>query len=257
MKALEKELKKIEKAEARMRQQAEKKSDPAWKGKLEEKIPDKVMSGLQKAFSKAFYLIFENGTVWIEKTYDRDSLEKDFMIKDYAVDIKGKRKELAKLKNDVQGGNMLNTLLPTVEGVGLGALGIGLPDIALWTGMLLKGVYETALKYGFSYETPEEKLFILHMLKASMLNGAGWTEANDAVDAYIREAGHHIPSSKELKAQIEDTANVFATDMLVLKFIQGLPVVGMFGGVGNPVYYQKIMKYVQLKYRKRYLLLKI
>ena len=59
MKALEKELKKIEKAEARMRQQAEKKSDPAWKGKLEEKIPDKVMSGLQKAFSKAFYLKFD------------------------------------------------------------------------------------------------------------------------------------------------------------------------------------------------------
>lgn len=257
MKALERELKKIEKAEEKLRRQAEKKLEPAWKKKLEERIPEKLLSGLQKAFSKAFYLIFENGTVWIEKTYDRDSLEKDFMIKDYAVDLKGNRKELAKLKHDIQGGNMLNTLLTTVEGVGLGALGIGLPDIVLWTGMMLKGVYETALKYGFSYETPEEKLFILHMLKASMLNDAGWPAANDAVDAYIRETDHHVPSPKELKAQIEDTANVFATDMLVLKFIQGLPVVGMLGGAGNPVYYQKIMKYVQIKYRKRYLLSKI
>lgn len=257
MKALERELKKIEKAEAHMRQQAEKKSVPAWKEKLEEKIPDKVMAGLQKAFSKAFYLVFENGAALIEKTYDRDSLEKDFMIKDYAVDIKGKRRELAKLKHDVQGSNMLNTLLTTVEGVGLGALGIGLPDIVLWTGMLLKGVYETALKYGFAYETPEEKLFILNMLKASMLNDAEWTAANDAVDAYIQETRHHVPSPDELKEQIEDTADVFATDMLVMKFIQGLPVVGMLGGAGNPVYYQKIMKYVQLKYRKRYLLSKI
>lgn len=257
MKALERELKKIERVEESMRRRAEKKSDPIWKEKLEERIPDKAMSGLQKAFSKAFYVIFENGTVWIEKTYDKDSLDKDFMIKDYAVDIKGKQKELAKLKHGIQGGNMFNIFLTTVEGIGLGALGIGLPDIALWTGMMLKGVYETALRYGFSYETPEEKLFILHMLKASMLNGIGWTVANGAVDAYILETDHNIPSLKELKVQIEDTANVFVTDMLVLKFIQGLPVVGMFGGVGNPVYYQKIMKYVQIKYRKRYLLTKI
>ena len=59
---------------------------------------------------------------------------------------------------------------------------------------------------------------------------------------------------KELKRQIEKTANAFATEMLVTKFIQGLPVVGMLGGAANPVYYQKIMRYIQLKYRKRYLI---
>lgn len=257
MKELKRELNKIEKAEARMRLQAEKKSAPAWKEKLEEKIPDKVMTGLQKAFSKAFYVVFENGAALIEKTYDRDSLEKEFMVKDYAVDIKGKRRELTKLKHDVQGGNMLNTLATTVEGIGLGALGIGLPDIVLWTGMLLRGVYETALKYGFGYEAPQEKLFILNMLKAPMVNGAEWIAANDAVDIYIQETEHNIPSPEELKAQIEDTAEAFATDMLAMKFIQGLPVVGILGGAGNPVYYQKIMKYVQLKYRKRYLLSKL
>ena len=41
--------------------------------------------------------------------------------------------------------------------------------------------------------------------------------------------------------------------MLLLKFIQSLPVVGMIGGMGNPVYYHKVMKYAGLKYRKRYL----
>ena len=46
----------------------------------------------------------------------------------------------------------------------------------------------------------------------------------------------------------------FALDMLVLKFIQGLPVVGVLGGAANPVYYRKIMRYVQLKYKKRYLI---
>ena len=42
--------------------------------------------------------------------------------------------------------------------------------------------------------------------------------------------------------------------MLLLKFIQGVPVVGIIGGAANPVYYNKVMKYVQLKYRKRYLM---
>ncbi len=44
MKADEKELRKIEKTEERLRRQAEKKTTPVWKSKLEEKIPDKVMT---------------------------------------------------------------------------------------------------------------------------------------------------------------------------------------------------------------------
>ena len=42
--------------------------------------------------------------------------------------------------------------------------------------------------------------------------------------------------------------------MLLLKFIQGLPVVGILGGAANPLYYHKITAYTQLKYRRRYLL---
>ena len=48
-----------------------------------------------------------------------------------------------------------------------------------------------------------------------------------------------------------------ALDMLCLKFIQGIPVVGMIGGLGNPVYGHKILNYVRLKCYKRYLLEKI
>lgn len=61
MKAIEKELQKIAKAEERMCRQSEKKKEALWKTKLEEKIPDSIMAGLQKAFSKAFSLIFEKG----------------------------------------------------------------------------------------------------------------------------------------------------------------------------------------------------
>ena len=62
---------------------------------------------------------------------------------------------------------------------------------------------------------------------------------------------------KFVRYEIEDTSKFFATDMLVLKFIQGLPIVGVVGGVFNPVYYNKIMNYIRLKYHKRYSLDKL
>ena len=54
--------------------------------------------------------------------------------------------------------------------------------------------------------------------------------------------------------QIKATASAFAVDMILLKFVQSLPVVGILGGAANPVYYRKVMNYVRLKYHKRYLL---
>ena len=60
-----------------------------------------------------------------------------------------------------------------------------------------------------------------------------------------------------LEEQMQQTASAFAVDMLLLKFIQGMPVVGVLGGAANPIYYRKVMKYVQMKYRKRYLLKQI
>ncbi len=159
---LEKELQKIEREEGRLIRSAQKHKDaPSWKAELENKIPEKVMSGLQKAFSKAFYLIFEKGTVIIEKTYDKESIAKEFQINDYAMDIKGSRKEIARIRSGASGSNVLNTVVTTVEGVGLGVLGIGLPDIVIWLGVLLRGIYETALNYGYDYEAMEEKMRIL------------------------------------------------------------------------------------------------
>lgn len=255
---IEKELNKIERREQKLLYYAEKhKTDPAWKTELEKRIPEKVMGGLQKAFSKAFYLIFEKGAAVIEKTYDKSSIEKDFQINDFAVDVKGRRKEIGHIHSSAFKSNTINTLATTIEGIGLGILGIGLPDIVLWAGILLRGVYETALKYGFDYETPEEKLFILKMIETSMASGEEWTDLNAEIENYIVQDAFVVPDDNELKEQIERTSAAFATEMLVTKFIQGIPVVGVLGGATNPVYYQKIIQYVQLKYRKRYLMGKL
>ncbi len=273
------ELKNIEKEEEKLRKHAGQEKGSKWKEALEERIPQKVLVNLKKAFGKAFELVFEKGTGIIEKTYPKEEMEKDFQIQDYAFELKGKRKELKKMKAASSKRNLKNLTISTVEGAGLGFLGIGLPDIAVFTGMILKGTYETALHYGFAYDTLEERLFLLKLLEASVSKGEVWKRCNEEADRMIedlvsrqsasqgqslqqsvsegqssRQSVSEGQSSQQGAAeQLAKTADAFAVDMLAAKFIQGLPIIGIAGGLSNPVYYSRIMKYVQLKYRKRYL----
>ena len=45
---------------------------------LSEKVPRKLQETFNTAFTKAFTLIFEKGTGVIEKTYNRENMEKNF-----------------------------------------------------------------------------------------------------------------------------------------------------------------------------------
>ncbi|MDE6983230.1 MAG: EcsC family protein [Lachnospiraceae bacterium] len=262
---VDKELAAIARAEERLEKQAVQHHAAKWKEALEQKIPQKVYDNLQKMFCVAFELIFEKGTALIEKTYSNHDLEKDFQVHDFAVELKGSRKELRSLKAEVNRSNLVNMAVSTVEGISLGVLGIGLPDIVLFLSVILKGTYETAVQYGFSYETQEERLYILKLLETAMSKGERWTACNAAVDRWIASADWHNADggavgttfeAVKVSEQTRRTADAFAVDMLLAKFIQGIPVAGILGGITNPVYYGRIMRYVQLKYHKRYLLQK-
>ncbi|MBQ4086857.1 MAG: EcsC family protein [Clostridia bacterium] len=253
-KALQKELASVEKAELKLQKKAEAPA-PAYKEKIESKIPDTVLTTLKTTFAKAFGIVFSRGTALIEKGINKENLSADFDVYDYAVDKKGSRKELKQLRKAAKKSDFVNLSVTTAEGVGLGALGIGLPDIVLFIGMILKGVYEVSLRYGYNYDTPEEQYFILTMLKTALSQGTVWHASNTEVDRIL--SSDSGTDKKTVAKQMEETAETFATDMLVLKFIQGLPIVGVLGGMFNPVYYRRILTYVSLKYHKRYLLDKL
>lgn len=90
-------------------------------------------------------------------------------------------------------------------------------------------------------------------METALTKGPLWTEKNQGVDAFLYQGLMEEPTKEALSQQIQATAQTFAMDMLVLKFIQGLPLVGALGGAANPVYYRRVLNYVQLKYHKRYL----
>ena len=54
--------------------------------------------------------------------------------------------------------------------------------------------------------------------------------------------------------QIRKTSAALANEMLYLKFVQGIPVVGIAGGISDAVYQKKITDYVQMKYKRRFLI---
>ena len=251
--ALNKELLSVEKQEQKMEQAALKAKPAVWKKELENRIPEKVSAGLESAFCKGFGVVFDQGRIIIEKSYNKEDLQADHAIRDFAVQLKGSRKELKQMHRSAMQSGFVNMAVTTVEGIGLGALGVGMPDVVLFLGNLLKGVYETALNYGFDYESRQEQLLILKMMQTALSNGESWLHRNAEVEEMLELETVDI-TDDVFKQQVKDTASAFAMDMLLLKFIQGLPIVGIIGGAANPVYYSKVMKYVQLKYRKRYLL---
>lgn len=253
IKTLNKEFLALQRKEDKLMAAAVKARKPGWKKALEEKVPEKVYAGLNSAFAKGFSLVFQHGRKLIEKTYKKDVIHQQHTARNEGFQTSGSRKEMKLLHKNARKANTLNITLTTVEGIGLGALGVGMPDIVLFLTTVLRGVYETALHYGFEYESRFEQMLLLKMMAASLSAGEDWFHRNKEVNDWIL-AGPREISEEDFQVQIQDTASVFAVDMLLLKFIQGLPVIGVLGGAANPLYYNKILSYTQLKYKRRYLL---
>jgi len=253
---LKKELSRLEKREEKLRLASINSKSPSWKKELEKRLPDKVYAGIESAFCKAFSLTFEQGRNIIEKSYDKEALSAEHSIRDYAISVKGGRREIRSMSKSASKSGLINLAVTTLEGIGLGALGVGLPDIVLFISTLLKGTYETAINYGYGYESRQEQYLILKMLSVPLKTSEDWAYSNVEIDRLMQSGTGDI-SDEDFAAQMRTTASDFALDMLTLKFIQGIPVIGLFAGAANPFYYRKISQYVNLKYQKHYYLKKL
>jgi len=248
----EQQSKKLMKKEQKLIEKKKTKEEDKWTQSLMNKVPEKLKETLYHAFLSAFRLIFEKGTGIIEKTYDKKKQEDDYLVNELNDQLRSSKKTVRAFSKKARGSGMKNQVISGVSGIGLGLLGLGIPDIALLVGLILKGIYEIAVSYGYDYQQEEEQSYILLLIQGGILNGDLFLSVNESVNDYLNKRGEFT-----LDALIEETSMILADEMLVMKFIQGIPIAGVIGGAFDAIIMKKITEYADVKYQQRFLQEKI
>ena len=254
----DKEWELLLKQEDKMLRKRENKKESQINKLLEDKVPEKLQSTLNAAFRKAFEIVFSKGSGIIEKTYDKEKYDFEYENRERWHAETGNRRSLKSFSKAASAGKNKNILLSGIEGAGMGALGVGIPDIPVFTGVILKSIYEVAMSYGFEYESDFEKFFILKIIEVSMQESDKFEKQNDELNRFIDEVDKYefVVEKEDIDYQIAAAANSVSKEMLYMKFVQGIPVIGIAGGLTNTVYLKKIVDYAELKYRRRFLISK-
>ena len=248
------EMQKIKKQEDKLLEKRADKKDSYLNRLLADKVPDKLQGTLDAAFAKAFRLIFEKGTALIEKTYNKDEREKKYLINEYSAEVRKTRKSARSFSKNAAGAGMKNMALSGISGIGMGAVGVGLPDIPVFTGMILKSIYEIALSYGFDYDSEEERYFILLIIQGALTYGDEMLAVNELINEFIeeRDGEPRLGDDYSQEDMIVRTAGCLSRELLYMKFLQGIPVAGVIGGAYDVVYMKRIVEYARLKYARRF-----
>lgn len=246
----EKEWLRVQKQEEKFLEHGKSKTNSPVTAAIEEKIPEKVAVSLKVGFGKAVSLILEKGTDVIEKTYDKDDLQKEYQINQFAYELKQDGKSARAFRNAAKTSSHKNMAISGVKGVGFGLMGVGIPDIPVFVSMIFRSIYEISLSYGYDYESEEEKQFILQILRTSLTAGEDLLQENKEVNDFILGKRAAVDRQQEV-AVLSDR---LAQEVLCSKFVQGIPVVGVMGGVADVLFMERILKYVKLKYDRRFVL---
>lgn len=218
---------------------------------LDRLVPEKLAGALEAAFCKAFALVFEKGAGPLLRAGRRR--ERDCRVRQYAADLQEDRRTLGAFSRAAESGGWGNVLLSGAAGAGMGVLGIGLPDIPVFTAMLLKSLYETAASFGFPCGTAAERRFVLALIETALCTGAELRSRSRALDAFA-QTERWPQGTPGLAEQMESAARRLSAAMLYGKFLQGVPVVGVLGGAEDAVCLRRIQRYAAIKYRKRFLI---
>lgn len=225
--------------------------------KINEKLPEKLKSILDAAFYKGFQLVFEKGNTYIEKTYNKNKIQIEYDLNNYAVDKFSSKKYIKRLDQQSKQSKALNSSIAVLEGGILGILGIGLPDIPLFISVIIKTMNEISLSYGYEYDSKEEKAYILSLISGAMSKGEKQKEINERIDLLGRNIDSNIVITIDLEESMKESAKILSDALLTAKFIQGFPIIGVIGGVVNHSIISKVGRYAGIKYKKRYLLSKV
>ena len=247
---LERELLRLKSEERRYVQRRREEKESRLNALLEDKVPEKLQETLDGAFGTAFSLIFQKGTGIIEKTYDKDKIEADTKSGQSRILRQQDRRSFRNVTEKAGGSGLKNLLLSGAAGIGMGVVGAGLPDIPLFTAMIFKSIYEIALRYGFDYESEEEKYFILLLIRGAVAEWEEFQRIEEQIDVFMDT--ELLPLYYSREGEIRATAGCLSKELLYMKFLQGIPVAGAIGGAYDAIYMKRIAEYSELKYRRRF-----
>ncbi|NMC57674.1 MAG: EcsC family protein [Eubacteriaceae bacterium] len=255
-KTLIKQLNKIEKQEQYLLNDNENKivNITPIKNKIEGRIPQKVKTALDAAFYKGFFIVFDKGTAYIEKTYSKEKAQLEYDINDYAIDKKISNKHIRKISRRANYSKMINSSISVLEGGVLGFLGIGLPDIPLFIAVIMKTIYEIALSYGYDYKDEKEKAYIMLLICIAVTEDNRQKQFNDDLNKLQNLIDSNGNIELPLTDYIKMAADALSDAMLTAKFIQSIPIIGAVGSIVNYNIINKISKTANIKYKKRYLI---
>lgn len=220
--------------------------------KITEIAPEKLMETLHGAFEKAFKVVFEKGSGLIRKVGRQGARRDAYLEKEQAADLVEDRSNLKAFSRSADKAGAGNVMFSGAAGIGMGLFGIALPDIPLFTAMMLKSVYETAESYGFPCEGEAERMYALRVIEAALSYGDELKTRNRALDLYAQTGGW--PNEVDWEQQIKSTSRQVSEAVLLGKALQNVPVVGAAGGAGDAVCLGRVQKYAAIKYQKRFLI---
>ena len=248
----EREFQEVWRKEQWFLRQYEEMAETALERKVSELAPERLMGTLHGAFEKAFALVFEKGSGIIQKAGRQEVRRKVYQANAAAVDLCEDRSGLKAFSRAAGQAGAGNLAVSGLAGVGMGFFGVALPDIPLFTALLLKSVYETAESYGFPCQGEAERLYALRVIEAALSRGVELREKSRELDRYAQTGVWTEETGRD--AQIKATARRLSEAVLYGKALQSVPVVGAVGGAGDAVCLRRVQRYADIKYHKRFLM---
>lgn len=224
---------------------------------IEYKTPEKIQITTEAVFQSAFEFIFEEGIDIIEKTYSKYKLQNEYENNKKEFNLKRNEKALKKFDKSVKTSNNISAFLTGVKSTALGTLGVGLPDIPIFVAEIIRVVYSTALKYGYSYENENEKIFILSIIAFALCE----TSQKQKYSGICDNIAECIETEKNISISLKDmeyeTSQILSKTVCGTKLIQGVMIAGILSSAGNISIINNVSKSAYLKYKKRFIMYKL
>lgn len=109
-----------------------------------------------------------------------------------------------------------------------------------------------AARYGYEWDTPAERYYLLLLVQGALSYGEELAACTALLDEFALTPCP--PEDYDQGTQIRRTASLLADRLLVMKFVQGIPILGMAGGISDALCLERVQRYAGLNYHRRFLL---